>query len=920
MKFLLFLFLSCISVWGQSSLISLTADEKDFIKKHPNITLGVDATWAPYVFVKNGKVIDGYEYEIIQKINGILGTNITIVPGVWNDIVTQAKNEKLYGLSVSVASKERAKYFEFTNPNVIIRNNIIVREGNPQNIRSLKDLQGKVIAIQKDNGFQRNRVKHIQGATIVEFDDYKEFNKFLTQNHVDAIPMSDASLYTLKALDIPFNTILYLEDDKEGEIVFSINKKYSELTSIINKALAVIAEEEKTRLREKWLFSPIVYENMKKEMIILNEYEKYFLSKKPRITIGIPKEILKEKANINQLTIETANNIFDVSGLRIDFKIASRYRLLRDIKENKIKGMVSHTHICDETTNYLCSKTYLYDDAMVYNFTLRKEQKELLSIIDKSLYSLYIQSNHKSFLSQEERKYLFHNNTIRFCIDPFSPPFEELKDGKHMGAGADILKVLSESMKVSFKLVETKNWSGSLEYIKDKRCDILPFTGKSESRLSYMNFTDMVYEYALIIVTKNNVSFIKDIGNLKNHTIGIRKDYAIHETLKNKYPHLSIIAVETNKEGLHKVQNGELFAFLGSVPSLGNLIQEKYLGELKISGTINNKSLLYMGVAKDKEMLLNILNKALAYMPSGVKQSIMTKWSSFIYEDNLKYVTILKIVIGILCVSVLAVFFFIYRQFLLRKYNHKLKKEITQEQEKNEKQTSQLLQQSKLAQIGEMTNIIAHQWRQPLSAISATTNNLVFKLALEEKIQKEKLLEEIELISTYSQHLSCTISDFRSFFRNDNICEEVELDLLINNVIKIIHPSLKEHNITLEKNGVENLSLTTYKNEIQQAILSIIQNAKDAIREKYISNGEIIITLTKIDQNVEIEIFNNGGNIDDEIIDQIFEPSFTTKKDTGGTGIGLYISKMIVESHCNGKLTVENKEEGVSFKITLPLA
>ena len=326
-----------------------------------------------------------------------------------------------------------------------------------------------------------------------------------------------------------------------------------------------------------------------------------------------------------------------------------------------------------------------------------------------------------------------------------------------------------------------------------------------------------------------------------------------------------------------------------------------------------------MGVAKDKEMLLNILNKALVNMPSGTKQNIMNKWSTFIYEDNLQYVSILKIVLISLFIICIIFIFVIYRQFLLRKHNENLKKVVEQEQLKNGRQTSQMIHQSKLAQVGEMTNIIAHQWRQPLSAISATTNNLVFKLTLHDEINKKQLLSELELISTYSQHLSETINDFRSFFQGDKEPIQIKITEIIEKTMEIIMPSLKEDNISFEVNYGEPVYLKTYQNEVQQALLSIIQNAKDAIIENAISNGKITISTNKTDDYVNIEILDNGGGISDVVIEKIFDSNFTTKNKNGGTGIGLYISKMIIESHCSGKLTAKNQSNGVIFKISLPL-
>jgi len=920
MKYLLFSLLTFVYLFSQENTIVLDQKEKEFIQNNPTITLGVDATWAPYVLTENGKVTAGYTYEMVQKINAIAKINIQLLPAVWSSLVKSAKKGDIEGLAVSVVSSKRAKYFDFTNPTAIIRKNIIVRDGNPKNINSLKDLEHKTIAIQKDNGYQRNRVSQIKDAKIVEFKDYTYFDKFLVDNKVDAIPMSDASLYTLKALNIPFNKVLYLEDDNRMAIVFSINKKYPELTSIVNKSLALIPKQEIEKLKQKWFYSSMVYDDEKKENAIgLNEKEQNTINKKPRVVIGIGKELTDKDKSINEKTLDISDKIYKLSGLRVDFKVASEKNLFNDMKLKKIDGIVSSKQNCKKNANFLCSENLIYDGELNYNFTLLKEHKELLSIINKSLYNLYTQTNSKSFLTTQEKQYLYKNNTIRYCIDPFSPPLEELRDGKHIGVGADILKILSKSTETSFELVKTKSWSESLSFIKEKKCDILPLTGKSKKRQEYIAFSDMAYAYTIVLVTKNNVSFVNNIKDLENRKIGIRKDYAINENIKEKYPNLTIVSVKDNVDGMNRVQNGELFALVGSLPNLGYLIQEKYLGKLKISGTIDDKSSLFIGISKDKEILLEILNKALKEIPVDVKQNIMTKWSTFIYEDNLKYLTILKIVIGILCLIFLILLFFVYREFLLKKHNQILKDAVEKEREENKLHTSKMLQQSKLIQVGEMTNIIAHQWRQPLSAISATTNNLMFKLALEDHINKQKLIHELELISNYSQHLSKTISDFRSFFKSDKELSDVNLKELIDKTIEIINPTLKEYNIILDLCSETDIYFKTYKNEIQQALLCIIQNAYDAIIENNILDGKVIITTNKINKYINIKVSDNAGGISESVIEKVFDSYFTTKKKQGGTGIGLYISKIIIESHCEGKLKVYNQANGVVFDIFLPM-
>lgn len=231
-------------------------------------------------------------------------------------------------------------------------------------------------------------------------------------------------------------------------------------------------------------------------------------------------------------------------------------------------------------------------------------------------------------------------------------------------------------------------------------------------------------------------------------------------------------------------------------------------------------------------------------------------------------------------------------------------------------QEKAMLQQSRLAQMGEMINMIAHQWRQPLTAISATTNNLMFKLAMD-KLDKKEFETEIELIAGYSQHLSQTIDDFRGFFKENKekgICTLAEI---VNSVLDISRVSIENKNITLNRNFRCNKPLNTYPSELKQVVLNLIKNAQDVLIDKEIKNPTITIEVSCEEKTHLLIVKDNAGGVSKDIIEKIFEPYFSTKKEKDGTGLGLYMSKTIIEEHCGGKLTVTNDEFGAVFEITL---
>jgi len=247
--------------------------------------------------------------------------------------------------------------------------------------------------------------------------------------------------------------------------------------------------------------------------------------------------------------------------------------------------------------------------------------------------------------------------------------------------------------------------------------------------------------------------------------------------------------------------------------------------------------------------------------------------------------------------------------------SEQLIEKIKQEEYKNKKTQELMQQQSRLAQMGEMISMIAHQWRQPLSAITATTGTLELKAKMN-KLDKEDVELSAKKIREFSLHLSSTIDDFRNFFKTKKEKTLTSFEKIIESVKSIIDSTLSHNNIKLEVINKSNIDLYTYEGELKQVVLNLIKNAEDALIENEIKDPKITIT---IDEN-ELSIHDNAGGIPEEIINKIFNPYFSTKVNKDGTGLGLYMSKTIVEEHCHGKLEVINEDNGAKFIITIPKA
>ncbi|MGA1938910.1 ATP-binding protein [Arcobacter sp. YIC-310] len=238
-----------------------------------------------------------------------------------------------------------------------------------------------------------------------------------------------------------------------------------------------------------------------------------------------------------------------------------------------------------------------------------------------------------------------------------------------------------------------------------------------------------------------------------------------------------------------------------------------------------------------------------------------------------------------------------------------------------ELQQVKLLEQSKMASLGEMIGNIAHQWRQPLSVISTASTGL--KLQKQMNILTDKLLyEELESINKSVKYLNDTIEIFRNFIKEEKEYKKVIIQDKINETFELSKATLLNNHIKLISNinDIEDIEIKMVSGELSQVLINIINNAKDVFKERKIKEPVIEILLKKIkNDKILITIQDNAGGISDDIIEHIFEPYYTTKHQSQGTGLGLYMSYKIITESLKGKLYVENSKEGARFCIELPL-
>ncbi len=252
------------------------------------------------------------------------------------------------------------------------------------------------------------------------------------------------------------------------------------------------------------------------------------------------------------------------------------------------------------------------------------------------------------------------------------------------------------------------------------------------------------------------------------------------------------------------------------------------------------------------------------------------------------------------------------KQHLLESLNHTLEERIEAAVKELRQKDQTLIQQSRLAAMGEMINNIAHQWRQPLNMIGL----IVQGLPECKELSQEKLDHEIERIMNVIMYMSQTIDDFRYFFRQDKEKTRFSANLAVAKTVEFIKPSLSDKGISISITEQHSkVDIFGYSNEYSQVLLNILGNAKDVLVERSVAEPRINFSISREDDRSIVTISDNGGGVSPDVLPKIFDPYFTTKEKQQGTGIGLYMSKIIIEQNMGGSLTARNVEGGVVFRI-----
>ena len=333
----------------------------------------------------------------------------------------------------------------------------------------------------------------------------------------------------------------------------------------------------------------------------------------------------------------------------------------------------------------------------IYNFY------KLMGEIDNPIdYDKFIFKSNGLQLNNEELTYLKNKKSLKLCIDPNWLPFEKFDENKnHIGLTKDYYDMFSKKLKIDINPVYTSSWNQTLQFVKDKKCDILSLAMKTEKRKEYLNFTNNYITVPLVLATKINIPFVDNLNQIKNKKVGIVSGYAFEETLRKKYKDIEFVSINNVKDGLNKVSEEKIFGIISSIADISFEIRNSYANEIKITAKLDERLEMAIGLRKDETILKDIFQKLLDNLNPEFITDIQNKYFSSHVEKYKDYTLFWQSTIFFLLVITI-ILYWSYKLKIEKTKNEEIMKELKFAQNELKIKNKRL---KFLARVDKLTNV-----------------------------------------------------------------------------------------------------------------------------------------------------------------------------------------------------------------------
>ncbi|NVK74037.1 MAG: transporter substrate-binding domain-containing protein [Oceanospirillaceae bacterium] len=426
-----------------------------------------------------------------------------------------------------------------------------------------------------------------------------------------------------------------------------------------NKELDVISSISYKKYREPFTVFTSPYYNIPIMIFVKDDFGEYEgLKSLAKKRVGVLKDVfyIKELEDLGKMDLIYYDSYDELTKDLVFGKIDALMQNLPNINHLIKKNLYNNIKLASElilpNTKREDLRFGVQPEKSILSSILQKSlssisKREMEALSDKWIGSIKEYPGGHIDLNDVEKAYI-NTHTIKYCINPSGLPFEGLnEDGEHVGMSSDYYHLFEQMLSAKFELVKTRTWNESVEFIKQKKCDMLALSMETPERKAFLNFTDHYLDVPLVVATRVNVPFINQALDLEGEKVGIIRGDAFVKILRKKYPSLKLIEVDDIYDGLDKVKSGELFAYIDTLASIGYEFQSKYFGELKIAGKISENLELSIAVRKDDVTLLGVLQKVVNSITNERHRKIFTRWIPIKYEQDVDYKIVWQVVLGV---------------------------------------------------------------------------------------------------------------------------------------------------------------------------------------------------------------------------------------------------------------------------------